>query len=95
VFLQLRQSQPYPQSFPEEKHSQYILRQAVFLHVQPERFFLAELVAVGTCEILYPNESSAASGATSPVPVPTAAKSMFSKELCCGKTLTVLMSLRL
>jgi hypothetical protein len=95
VFLHPRQAQSSPQSLPVEKHSQYILRQKVFLHVHPMRFFLAELVAVATWEIRSPSESSPPYPAPSPVPVPTTANSIFSKEQCCGKALMVLMSLRL
>ncbi len=74
LFLQEMQAQSYPHSLPEEKHSQYILRQKVFLHVHPIFFFLAELGAVGTNEILSANESSYSGGGGS------SGNYMFSKE---------------
>lgn len=95
VFLQPRQAQSSPQSLPEEKHSQYNLRQNVFLQLQPTLFLRALLAAVATCEIRSPSESSPPSPPASPVPVPTTASSIFSKEQCCGKTLIVLIILRL
>lgn len=85
TFLQLTQAQSSPHCLPPEKHSQYILRQNVFLHVQPILRFLPELAAVWTCEMRSPSESSSGE---------TAGSSMFSRELWLGSILSVLMSLR-
>ena len=56
--MQLQLSEQY---FPEEKHSQYIFKQKVFLQVQPLFFFLEDEI-VGCVPILSPKESGSLSG---------------------------------
>lgn len=89
LFLQVRQAQSSPQSLPVAKHSQYILRQLVFLQVQPMRFFFAELAVVGTKEMRSASESSSCPND------PYKPSYMSAIEVLPGKALTVLMSMRL